>query len=99
MVIYCVSAYFRARTAVADDDRVVEMREVEAILHDALGLPKAERARLVEKLTESLGPALGVAEAWATEISRRIELFRDAAAQAASADEVPTRTQLRVPGR
>ena len=72
---------------------VPAMREVDAILHDALGLPKAERAQLVEKLTESLGPALGVAEAWAAEISRRIERLRDAAAQAASTDDVPSRTR------
>jgi len=87
-----------SRNALAHGGSVQAMREVEAILNDALDLPKAERARLVEKLTESLGPALGVAEAWAAEISQRIDRLREAAAAAAAeSDDVPTRSRSGVP--
>jgi putative addiction module component (TIGR02574 family) len=91
-------ALLDARIALAPNARVLAMREVEAILHDALDLPKAERARLVEKLTESLGPKLGAAEAWAAEISKRIERLREAPASTVTADDLPTRGGARGPG-
>jgi putative addiction module component (TIGR02574 family) len=44
---------------------------IEAIEAEALQLPAAERARLVERLIASLDADPGVEEAWAAEVERR----------------------------
>lgn len=71
------------------------MREADAILNEALELPNAERAELALKLTASLDPEPepGAGDAWAAEISRRIERLRNGTAQTVSADEALARAR------
>jgi len=74
------------------------MREPEAILHDALELPETDRARLALKLAESLEPTPDptAPDAWAVEISRRIERLRDGTASTMSSDEAIARARARL---
>ena len=74
------------------------MREPDAILHDALELPETERARLALKLAESLKPAPrpDAPEAWAAEITRRIERLRDGTARTIGSDDALARARARL---
>lgn len=74
------------------------MREPESILHDALELPEVERGRLALRLAESLDPAPepDAAQAWATEIARRIERLRDGTARTVSSDDALAAARARL---
>lgn len=49
---------------------------LEKVQHEALSLPGEERARLAERLWESLGEGEPLSEAWLVEIERRREEIR-----------------------
>jgi putative addiction module component (TIGR02574 family) len=53
------------------EKEVLMASTVEALEAEALELPEADRARLVERLIASLDVDPGVEEAWANEIERR----------------------------
>lgn len=62
---------------------------VEQITHEALTLPETERAHLAQTLLQSLDSAEeGVEQAWATEVSSRVERVHEGTAQGRPADEV-----------
>jgi len=77
---------------------VVVMREPDAILHDALELPEDERARLALRLAESLEPAPApqAADAWASEVARRIQRLRDGTALTVTSDDALARARARL---
>lgn len=60
-------------------------RELEAA---ALSLPRAERARLAERLLASLDDEADVEEAWQDEVKRRLEAYRKGELEAVPASEV-----------
>lgn len=58
-------------------------------LHAAvLSLPRAERARLAERLLASLDDEGEVEEAWREEVRRRLEAYREGDMETASAGQV-----------
>lgn len=61
---------------------------LERIEHEALSLPGEERARLAEKLWESLGESEPLSEAWLAEISRRREEIRKGRAKPVAGADV-----------
>ena len=65
---------------------MMQMRPSDALLAEALQLPNEERARLALRLAESLDRAGGAdsEDAWAREVSRRIERLREGTAQTMS---------------
>jgi putative addiction module component (TIGR02574 family) len=64
------------------------MRTSDSLLAEALQLPEQERARLALRLAESLDRAAGAdsEDAWASEVSRRIERLRAGTVQTVSAE-------------
>lgn len=54
----------------------------------ALSLPRAERARLAERLLASLDDEAEVEEAWRDEVRRRLEAYRKGAVEAVPARKV-----------
>lgn len=74
------------------------MRAADSILAEALELPEEERARVALRLSESLSgmPDAGAAEAWAGEITRRIEKLHDGSARTLTTDEALSRAQARL---
>lgn len=48
----------------------------ETVESAALQLPRAERARLAERLIASLDEGAGIEQAWAEEVRRRVEELR-----------------------
>lgn len=65
------------------------MRSSDTLLAEALKLPQDERARLALRLAESLDDSADASseEAWAREVSRRIERLREGTARVVSADQ------------
>lgn len=72
------------------------MRAADSIIAEALEFPEDERARVALRLSESLSctPDVGAAEAWAGEITRRIERLRDGSARTVTAGEALSRARL-----
>ncbi|NUM53631.1 MAG: addiction module protein [Candidatus Hydrogenedentes bacterium] len=60
---------------------------VEAIEAEALGLPAAERARLIERLISSLDMDPEVEDAWAAEVERRYAEFESGSVTLVSGPE------------
>jgi putative addiction module component (TIGR02574 family) len=54
----------------------------------ALSLPRGERDRLAERLLASLDEDSEVEEAWALEVSHRLEAYRKGTVEETPADEV-----------
>jgi putative addiction module component (TIGR02574 family) len=54
----------------------------------ALTLPADERARLAERILESLGGDAGFEREWAEEIHRRLDEYESGEADAVAGDEV-----------
>ena len=54
----------------------------------ALRLPRAERARLAERLIASLDEDAGIEQAWAEEIRRRVGELRSGAVQPIPGEQV-----------
>lgn len=76
-------------------------KPIEQIEADALGLPASERARLAQRLIESLDGDLEedpteVELAWQAEIQRRLEEHRSGQVQPISGDEVFARVRARL---
>lgn len=71
---------------------------LESITSAALTLPERERAKLAHDLVASLdGPAdISVAEAWDTEICRRIKEIESGKAELLDADEAIERARARI---
>lgn len=71
---------------------------LESITSAALTLPERERAKLAHDLVASLdGPAdISVAEAWDTEICRRIKEIESGEAELLDADEAIERARARI---
>jgi putative addiction module component (TIGR02574 family) len=61
---------------------------LEKVEHEALSLPGEERARLAEKLWESLGDGEPLSEAWLVEIERRREEIRAGRAKPVPGEDV-----------
>jgi putative addiction module component (TIGR02574 family) len=59
--------------------------EVEAV---ALQLPRAERARLAERLIASLDEDLAIEDRWKEEVRRRVEELRSGAVPSIPGDQV-----------
>lgn len=62
----------------------------EALLDEARSLPEDQRAALVQELNATLAPP-GVEEAWAIEVSRRVEELRSGKVETIPADIVIAR--------
>jgi putative addiction module component (TIGR02574 family) len=77
------------------------MRTSDSILAEALKLPEDERARVALRLSESLSKRqiAGAEEAWAGEITRRIERLRDGSARTVTADEALASARARLATR
>lgn len=54
----------------------------------AMSLPRAERARLAERLLASLDDEADVEEAWREEVRRRLEAYRKGEMEAVPASKV-----------
>lgn len=65
----------------------------------ALELPLHERARLTERLIASLDRDVSVEEAWAIEIERRVEAYRDGTLAALDGDAVIAEARARLKSR
>lgn len=65
------------------------MRQLELLLAEALNLPEDQRAQLALRLAESLepAPASSAQEAWAREITRRVERLRAGTARTVTAED------------
>lgn len=74
--------------------------QLESITNAAMTLPERERARLAHDLLASLdGPAdISVAEAWDTEICRRINDIESGKTELLDADEVIARAREQLRG-
>ncbi|HET7275246.1 MAG TPA: addiction module protein [Longimicrobiaceae bacterium] len=62
----------------------------------ALELPLHERARLTERLIASLDRDVSVEDAWAIEIERRVEAYRDGTLAALDGDAVIAEARARL---
>jgi hypothetical protein len=71
------------------------MRAVDSILAEALEFLEEEKARVALRLSESLSgmPDMGAAEAWAGEITRRIEKLWDGSARTLTTDKALSQAQ------
>jgi putative addiction module component (TIGR02574 family) len=65
----------------------------------ALELPLHERARLAERLLASLDQEAAVEQAWAAEIERRVEGYREGTLAAIPGDEVLAEARARLQQR
>lgn len=54
----------------------------------ALSLPRAERARLAERLLASLDDEAEVDQAWREEVRRRLRMYREGAVEAEPSSKV-----------
>ena len=74
---------------------------LDAVVHDALILPTAQRLALARQLLESvdLEPEPGAEAAWEAEIVRRIASFKSGESKLISAGEVFARLRLIAPDR
>jgi putative addiction module component (TIGR02574 family) len=54
----------------------------------ALALPRAERARLIRQLIESLDEDEGIEEAWEEEVRRRLQAYHAGPIEAEDASDV-----------
>jgi putative addiction module component (TIGR02574 family) len=61
---------------------------VEDVESAAMQLPRAERARLAERLIASLDEDTEIEQAWAEEIRRRVEELRSGAVQPIPGEQV-----------
>jgi putative addiction module component (TIGR02574 family) len=68
-------------------------KDLEAVL---LALPRAERARLAERLIASLDEDAEVEEAWQAEVKRRLERYRAGEIEAVSAASVHEEARRRL---
>ena len=77
---------------------VMNTAQFESITSAAMTLPERERAKLAHDLVASLdGPAdISVAEAWDTEICRRINDVESGKAELIDVDEVIARARARI---
>jgi putative addiction module component (TIGR02574 family) len=64
------------------------MSDEDAIEAAALRLPRAERARLAERLIASLGPDPEAEAKWKTEVCRRVEELRSGAVASIPGEQV-----------
>ena len=64
----------------------------EALLKEAKALPEDKRAILVQELNATLAPP-GAEEAWATEVTRRVEDLRSGKVETVPADVVIARAR------
>jgi len=68
----------------------------EKIYDDALDLPANERLGLIDKLLESITPAVrSIQEAWVAEAEKRLQEYRAGKIQAVPGEEVFKRIQSR----
>ena len=86
---------------IATDSVLVEMMKIaqlESITSDAMTLPNRERAKLARDLVASLdGPVeMSIAEAWDTEICRRINEIESGKAELLDADEAIALARARI---
>jgi putative addiction module component (TIGR02574 family) len=67
------------------------------ILREALGLPPADRAELIERLFQSFDPAADrrVDAAWSAEVEARIDAYDGGAITASTAEDVLARINRR----
>ena len=72
---------------------VPAIRDLEDVL---LALPRAERARLAERLLASLDDESEVEEAWQAEVRSRLDRFRAGEIEAVSAQSVHDEAQRRL---
>jgi putative addiction module component (TIGR02574 family) len=68
-----------------DQDGGVPIDEIES---SALQLPRAERARLAERLIASLDEDLAVEESWRVEVRRRVEEMQSGAVPSIPGEQV-----------
>jgi putative addiction module component (TIGR02574 family) len=77
------------------------MRSADAIVADVLALPPSERAAVVLRLVESLDSATDedAADAWAEEVTARVEALRSGTADTLSASEALAEARARLSAR
>jgi putative addiction module component (TIGR02574 family) len=78
--------------------RLMDTTQLESITSAAMTLPERERVKLAHDLVASLdGPAdIGAAEAWDTEICRRIKDIESGKTELLDADEAIARARARI---
>lgn len=65
----------------------------------ALSMPRGERARLAERLLASLDEGAEIEDAWAAEVRRRLEAYRNGEIEAVPAEDVIREARRRVAER
>ena len=98
LVMGCNLLHHFAITTVSVSVDMMNTAQLESITSAAMTLPERERAKLAHDLVASLdGPAdISVAEAWDTEVCRRINEIEAGNTELLDADEAIARARARI---